>query len=76
MDNNNTLASLIDWTLTPKNALKRGYQFIDDLLYDSQAPLPEVLTLVKEDGCKLGSPDSKTYDSPCCGLYTPLKTSQ
>lgn len=74
---NNILSSLIDWTLTPQNALNRGYRFIDDMFYDSQTPLPEVITLVKEERCKLGSPHSKTYDDPCCcGLYTPLKNNQ
>lgn len=69
------LATIIDPTLTPQNAKAKGYEYIDDVIYDEQDSgkgLREVMELVKNFNCKLGESTHGNMDS-YFGLYIPKK---
>lgn len=64
---------LIDLSLTPENAVKRGYEFDSQVIYDREAPfeaMEDIIDLVKKNGYKLGQPASDI--SKMLGLYKPL----
>ncbi len=66
---------LVDHSLTPKNAEKRGYEWVADVMYDREAPyeaMEDIVSLVEEDGYKLGCTLSKMMADAMQGLYRPL----
>lgn len=69
-------SSLIDPDLNPQNAMKKGYTYIDDVIYDQTRPsdaMLHILELSKEFNCKLGAPQCALTLDPYFGLYVPRK---
>lgn len=69
-------SSLIDPNLNPQNAMKKGYTYIDDVIYDQQSPsdaMIHILELSQEFNCKLGAPQCSLTLDPYFGLYVPRK---
>lgn len=67
------MAIIIDQTLTPENATQIGYEWIQDVIYDPEAPagvMSEIEELV-ESGHKLGQPASSAQNF--VGLYAKFK---
>ena len=67
---------MFDLSLTPENAKKRGYEYIDDVIYSIFAmhnSLPDILKLVHQHGYKLGTPSRKNNFESFYGLYAPIK---
>lgn len=67
---------IFDLSLTPENAKKRGYRYIDDIIYKVfplSYALDDILKLVHEDGYKLGKPSSINDFDLFYGLYAPLE---
>jgi hypothetical protein len=65
----------IDYTLTVENAHARGYEYIEDVIYDRLRPsesIKDVLKLCIETGSKLGTPKSPNSTGHYFGLYMPL----
>jgi hypothetical protein len=68
------LTTIIDPTLTPQNAQAKGYEYIDDVIYDNQASagaMKEVLELVSDFNGKLGESTHGKCLDPYFGLYIP-----
>ena len=66
--------SLFDLSLTPLTAMKKGYTYIDDVIYDQRNPseaIVDLLELVKKIHCKFGKPGNALPNSECYGLYVP-----
>lgn len=75
MDEKNT-KNFIDPTLTPQNAPAKGYEYIDDVIYDKRASeetMKEVMELVGNFDCKLGTSTHSNGKDPYFGLYIPKK---
>ena len=71
-----TSSSLFDPSLTPHNAPKKGFTYIDDVIYDLLNPseaMKDILEFAREFHCKLGTPNSTNPDE-CFGLYMPVKS--
>jgi len=65
----------IDYSLTPENAQEQGYEWVSDVMYDREAPyeaMEDIVSLVEEDGYKLGCTLSKMMADAMQGLYRPL----
>ena len=70
------LKGIVDMTLTPENAHRRGYKYVDDVLYDVFAmcdSINDILTMSKADGFKLGIPSPHNDFDFFYGLYAPQK---
>lgn len=68
-----TKSTLFDPSLTPHNARKRGYEYIDDIIYDLVNPnetIKDILEFLREFQGKLGTPSRNDLDS-YFGLYVP-----
>lgn len=68
--------SLFDPALTPQNAGKKGYDYIDDVIYDFINPsdaIVETLDFVRKFKCKFGTPSQDAIDNFYFGLYVPKK---
>lgn len=66
----------IDETLTPESAASRGYEFINNTIYDREAPveaMQEIIDLVTDQGYKLGQPASVMGEDIFVGLYAPVE---
>ncbi len=66
-------SSLFDPSLTPQNARRKGYTYIDDVIYDFQNPgeaINDILDFSRQFHCKFGTPSGTGLDS-CFGLYIP-----
>ena len=67
---------LVEKTLTPENAPSKGYVWVQDTIYDPQAPaiaVRDVFDLVTTKGYKLGLPVSRMGTHIFQGLYAPFK---
>jgi len=68
-------STLFDPSLTPHNARGKGYEFIDDIIYDLVNPnetIKDILEFLREFDGKLGTPSRTDLDS-YFGLYVPRK---
>ena len=66
--------SLFDPSLTPHNARQKGYDYIDDVIYDLLEPndaMKDILVFSREFKCKLGTPSSVNSLDSYFGLYMP-----
>ncbi|MBU3978451.1 hypothetical protein KKE68_01985 [Patescibacteria group bacterium] len=66
----------VDPALTPKNATIKGYKYIDDIICDVNKPdnnPKDILELINQHGCKLGSPSQSKEINIYRGLYMPLE---
>jgi hypothetical protein len=66
--------AIFDLSLTPENARKRGFKYIDDIIYDIFAlnnSLSDILKLIHTNGYKLGVPSRRNNFTPFYGLYAP-----
>lgn len=66
--------SIFDPSLTPQNAEKKGYEYIDDVIYDQLNPsdaMIDVLEFIQLFHCKLGTPVEDSVDYTYFGLYVP-----
>lgn len=69
-----TGVEIFDLSLTPENAKKKGYKYIEDVIYNVIAPTShknDILQLIYKNGYKLGSPIHA--NKPVYGLYAPIK---
>lgn len=67
--------SLFDPSLTPQNARKKGYHYIDDVIYNQKNPnktMLDILEFSKESQCKLGTPSMTNLLDSYFGLYIPV----
>lgn len=67
---------LFDPSLTPQNAKGKGYDYLNDVIYDLLNPtvaMVDILEFSRKFHCKLGTPSSTTLDSHF-GFYMPTKT--
>lgn len=63
-------ASIFDSNLTPKTAVYKGYEYIDDVIIDKTKPSSnEYLKIIEDNGFKLGIPSKSEYGN--FGLYIP-----
>lgn len=70
------LKGIVDMTLTPENAPRKGYRYVDDVLYDVFAlsdSLKDILQLAMDNGFKLGIPSPRNDFEFFYGLYAPQK---
>lgn len=70
------LKGIVDMTLNPENAPRRGYKYVDDVLYDVFAisdSINDILQLAKDNGYKLGIPSPHNDFDFFYGLYAPQK---
>lgn len=75
--NPTSLPSLFDPSLTPQNALEKGFRYIDDVIYDFLNPseaIKDILEFAREFHCKLGAPTNTNVDN-FFGLYMPISQS-
>lgn len=75
--NDSKLKGIVDMTLTPENARKRGFKYIDDVLYEVFAisdSINDIFQLAKDQGCKLGIPSPQNDFEHFYGLYMPVDT--
>jgi hypothetical protein len=71
-DNVDTTFAYFDLTLSPTTAKNRGYEYIEDVIYDHNHPsaaMKDVLQFCKQFHCKLGKPNQETESF--YGLYMP-----
>jgi len=76
---NMLLPDFIDDNLTPENAKENGYTYVDEVIYDREAPveaMQDIIDMVEKEGFKLGTSARRDDPSPFSGLYVPLKNSQ
>jgi hypothetical protein len=69
-----TYTTLIDLSLTPRNAKTKGYHYVDDVIYDEQNPsidILDVLDFASQFHCKLGTPTLNIDNDPYYGFYIP-----
>lgn len=67
--------SFFDPSLTPINAQKKGYNYIDDVIYDFLNPnetMKDILEFLHEFHGKLGTPANDTTTEQFFGLYMPV----
>ncbi len=73
---------VIDTTLTPVNALEKGYKWWSDSLYIPDGSWPyepgdadpnQDLWDLVEQGWKLGQPANRNFNDHAVGLYEPIK---
>lgn len=79
MANDIKLKGIVDMTLTPENAHRRGYRYVDDVLYEVFAlsdSINDILQLAKADGYKLGIPSPHNDFELFYGLYAQQKTNK
>ena len=72
-------ASLFDPSLTPQNAKKKGYEYIDDVIYDQLNPseaMIDILEFIRQFHCKLGTPANTMNLESFFGLYLPRQEKQ
>jgi hypothetical protein len=65
-----------DLTLTPENAEERGYEWVQDVIYDPEAPkgvMQDIEKLIKAKTHKLGSPASEQEKELFSGLYLKIE---
>lgn len=65
--------TLFDPSLTPRNSLKRGYNYIEDISYDFLNPsesMKDILEFARKFNGKFGTPFSTSIDARF-GLYIP-----
>ena len=68
---------IFDLSLTPENASKLGYEYINDINYDLYAlhhSLDDILKLIYTIDYKLGTPSQAYNFATFYGLYAPKKT--
>ena len=68
------VASLFDLSLTPRNAGKKGYTYIDDVIFDQINPSEAIRDLIELSHvvpCKFGKPNNVVGNDPYYGLYIP-----
>ncbi len=68
------LKGIVDMTLTPQNAHRRVFKYVDDVLYDVFAlsdSINDILQLAKDNGFKLGIPSPHNDFAFFYGLYAP-----
>jgi len=66
---------LFDPSLTPYNARQKGYNYIDDVIYDLLNPddaMKDIFELSRQFHCKLGTPNTNSLDF-YFGLYLPIQ---
>ena len=64
---------LFDPSLTPRNAKGKGYDYIDDVIYDFLNPseaMIDILEFARQFQGKLGTPSNATLNQSF-GLYVP-----
>ncbi len=62
----------VDLTLTPQNAEEKGYEYIDDVIYDKYNPnesVKDILDLINQHGHKLGKPSAQNDMGSYFGFY-------
>ncbi len=66
------LSPLFNEELTPNNAIRKGYEYVDDILLDRRKNISkEFLEIFAENSMQLGL--SKRKANICYGLYIPIK---
>jgi hypothetical protein len=68
---------IFDPSLTPQNAGKKGYEYIDDVIYDQLDPsdaMIDVLEFIQLFHCKLGTPVETSIPFSYFGFYIPIST--
>ena len=66
--------SLFDLSLTPHNARAKGYEYIDDVIYEVESPdetMLDILTFLREFHGKLGVSRGGMSGDSFFGLYLP-----
>jgi hypothetical protein len=74
MINDIKLKGLVDMTLTPENAISRGYKYLDDVEYHAfikSDSINNLLQFAKDNGFKLGIPSPRNDFENFYGLYAP-----
>jgi hypothetical protein len=72
-------STIFDPSLTPQNAEKKGYQYIDDVIYNQLNPseaMIDILEFVRQFHCKLGTPANTMNLESFFGLYVPSQDYQ
>lgn len=67
---------LFEPALTPRNAKEKGYNFIDDIIFDlinQSEAMKDIFEFIRKFHCKLGVPANTTLDH-CFGLYIPIQS--
>ena len=70
---------IFDPSLTPLNATEKGYEYIDDVIYDQLNPsetMIDILAFIREFHCKLGTPENTILGEQFFGLYIPTRENQ
>ncbi len=69
------IINTFDPTLNPKNAAKKDYEYIGDIIYNecmSRDTIKDIMELINQHGYKLGSPSESKETNIFCGLYMPM----
>ena len=69
------LPDLIDDSLTPENAKEKGYEYVGESIYQTDAPydaMKDIIDMVENQGMKLGTSVHTFGGENFCGIYNPL----